>query len=139
LHKRRAILELIRTQLSALPDFGGCWIQRIAPKRESFPAITLFADSEGVEYISNISPRSQLRTLTVTVIVWVDSGVDDEKTEQDMDVFAAEIETQLTTPIGAHDLQLVSTDFQFTEDDFEISALTLTYRTTYTTTEFNPT
>lgn len=138
MHKRRVILNDIRDQLDSLPYFGIARIQRIAPSRESFPSITLFAESESVDHISNAIPRSQLRVLTISVIAWLNNAQDDEKTELDMDQYALEIEGALTKPSHAEDIHLVSTDFLFAEDDTAINALTLTYKITYLTTELNP-
>jgi hypothetical protein len=85
-----------------------------------------------------MTPRAQLRVLMVSIITWLNSAQDDEKTERDMDQYALEIESALTQPLMAEDIHLVSTDFLFSEDDTAINALTLTYKVTYATTELDP-
>jgi hypothetical protein len=139
MHIRRSILESIRTQLKVLPNYGGVWIQRIAPNRNSFPAITLYPENETVDTLTiHVSPRPQERALTVIVNVWIKGTPDNEKIESDFDKAAVDIESTIVLPANAIDFYLLSTDFQFVEDDAEINAITLTYRVIYETTEFNP-
>jgi hypothetical protein len=139
MHIRRFFLESLRTQLKTLPNYGGVWIQRAAPQRSAYPAITLFTDNETAETLSIHAPaRPQDRLLTVSVIIWIKGTQDDEKAEIDMDASAADVEGVLRRPVGADDLYLVATDFQFAEDEPDIHAVTLTYKISYNTTEFSP-
>jgi hypothetical protein len=138
MHIRRLFLEDLRTQLKTLPNYGGVWIQRCVPTRGSFPAITVFSDNETQEF-NTIGPvRCQNRYLTVSVIVWIRGSVDDEKIEIDMDNASLDIEQKLRTPTGADDFYMVSTDFQYSEEDGDLSAVTLTYKLEYSTNEFDP-
>lgn len=140
MHIRRTFLQALRMQLKTLLGYGGVWIQRSAPRRETYPAITLFSDSETVEIMSVHTPaRPQERSLTITVIVWLKGGPDFEKAEADMDGFALDIEQTVKLPAGADDIYLVSTEFQFAEDEPDIHAVSLTYKLDYNTVEFNPT
>jgi hypothetical protein len=138
MHIRRLFVEDLQTQLKTLPNYGGVWIQRCLPSRGSFPAITVFSENETIEF-NTIGPiRCQNRFLTLSVVVWIRAGVDDEKIEMDMDKAALDIEQKLRTPAGADDFYMVSTDFQFSEEDGELSAVTLTYKLEYSTNEFDP-
>jgi hypothetical protein len=139
MHIRRAFLVALRTQLKTLSGYGGVWIQRIGPTRNAFPALTLFADSETVDFATIHGPRQQSRVLTVSVLAWIRGTPDDEKAETDMDAAALAIEGVLTAPTGALDLYLIATDFTVAEDEPEVHVVTLTYRLEYITTEFNPT
>lgn len=139
MHLRRLILESIRTQLKTLPNYGGVWIQRVAPSRNSFPSITLYAENETVETLTvHPSPRWQDRTVTVSVNVWIKGTQDNEKLEVDFDKAALEIEQTITSVPNSVYFDLVATEFNFLEDDAEINTVTLTYRITYNTQEFNP-
>ena len=139
MHQRRQFLENIKTQLEMLPNFGSIMIQRILPARNAWPAITLFADQESVQTESiHPSPRPQDRALTISVVIWIKGGADDEKAEKDMDKYAAAVETALLKPIGADDMALVATDFVVDEEEAEIHAVTLTYSLLYNTLENNP-
>jgi hypothetical protein len=138
-HKRRSLLEALRTQLKTV--YSGVWIQRVAPVRNQYPCITLYAESETTETPSiNAQPRPQLRTVSVSVTAWIRGSPDDEKPEADLDANALQIEQVLTIPATAKNLVLTSTDFDIAEDDPELHAVRLTYQMTYTTqSEFNPT
>ncbi|UOA08328.1 hypothetical protein [Methylobacter sp. S3L5C] len=138
MHIRRANLESLRTQLQALPDFAGVWIQRIGPVRNSYPCITLYSESETVEYLTfQRSPRPQERTQNVSVNIWVRGTTDDEKAEIDMDNFALAVEAILSQPDKSSAMQLVATDFKVAEDEPELHVVTLTYHLNYFSTEFN--
>lgn len=138
MHRRRVFLESLREQLQGLPNYGGVWIQRSSPQRNAYPAITLFSDHETSDLQTVHSPRCMARLLTVAVMVWIRGTPDDEKADIDMDEAAADIELTLRKPVGADDMILVSTDFQYSEDDPEIHAVTLTYRIEYSANEFDP-
>jgi hypothetical protein len=139
MHKRRAILEDLRTQLKTLSGYGGVWIQRSGPDRTAYPAITLFAVAEDVETLTiHGSPRAQKRDLKISIIAWIRSTQDEEKIETDFDNAAIDIEQKLRKPSMAYDFLLIGTDFSYVEDDMEINAVTLTYQVPYTTDEFNP-
>jgi hypothetical protein len=139
MHIRRKILEDIRTQLKALSDIGGVWIQRVAPSRAAYPAITLYSESETVEILTiHTVPRPQERVLNVSIVVWISNTPDDEKSEYDMDAFALLVEQTVRTPTNAIDCYLTATSFQFSEDDATLSAVTLTYTIIYETIEFSP-
>ena len=138
MHKRRHYLEDLQAQLQTLPGFGGVWIQRNAPGKNMWPAITVFCETETAQRIM-IHPASILdRIATVSIVVWVRGVQDDEKIETDFDTHAEAIESLLVTPTGALDFYLVATSFNFSEDDPEINALTLTYALQYESVERSP-
>jgi hypothetical protein len=140
MHKRRILLEALQAQLKALSAFAGVWIQRIPPSRQSFPCVTLFADSETVDTLTiHPQPRPQERALTVTVNAWIRGTVAGEKAGVDMDEAAAQIEAVMLKPALASDILLIATDFIADETEPEIHAVTLTYRLFYTAIEFSPT
>jgi hypothetical protein len=140
MHKRRALLEALQTQLKTLPGFAGVWIQRIGPVRNSFPCVTLYADAESVETMTiHNQPRPQDRIITVSINAWIRGTVADEKAETDMDDAAVLIESIMTRPAGADDIQLIATDFKVSEDEPEIHVITLTYQISYNTVEFSAT
>jgi len=140
MHIRRNILQALRTQLQALPGFGGVWIQRIGPGRNAYPCITLYAEAETVEHLTfQPTPRPQERVVTVAVNIWIRGVEDDEKAEIDMDDFAVVVEGVLVRPALASGMSLIATDFKVSEEEPEIHALTLTYQISYFSTEFSPT
>lgn len=140
MHKRRAILEALRTQLKTLSGFAGVWIQRIGPVRNVFPCITLFAEEEKCENLTiHLQPRAQDRILTISINAWIRGTIDDEKAESDMDAAALLIEGIMTKPSGTDDILLMATDFKVSENEPEIHVCTLTYQIYYHTTEFTPT
>ncbi len=139
MHLRRLYLEAVATQLKTLPGFAGVWIQRIGPSRNSFPCITLYADSETVDNLTiHPLPRAQNRVVTLSIAAWIRGTADDEKAERDMDDAAAAIESIMTKHTTAQDLFLVATDFNIAEDEPEIHVVTLTYHLFYSSTEFSP-
>ncbi|MGZ8927133.1 MAG: hypothetical protein ACXW03_01615 [Methylobacter sp.] len=140
MHKRRAILEALQTQLKTVSVFAGVWIQRIGPTRNNFPCITLYADAESSETMTiHGQPRPQDRILTVSINAWIRGTADDEKAEKDMDDAAVLIESVMTKPAGADDILLVATDFKVSEEEPEIHVVTLTYQLSYHCTEFSAT
>ena len=144
MHIRRAILEALRTQLKTL-GYAGVWIQRIAPTRNAWPCITLYAEEEGVQTITGevdqypIVPRSQTRIISVPINVWIKSTGDPEKVESDMDDASVAVEAVIVNTFGAADVLLVATDFKVVEDEPEINIVTLTYHISYYAEEQNPT
>lgn len=139
MHKRRAILEALKTKLQAVSGYSGVFIQRVPPAVQ-YPCITLASEAEAVDTLTIHAPaRPQDRTLTVSVKAWILGTPDDEKPESDMDAAALDIEGAMTKPTGASDITLVSTDFQISEDEPEIHAVVLTFSVSYQTTEFSPT
>jgi hypothetical protein len=139
MHRRRQLLEALKTQLKTLPDFGGVWIQRVSPVRNAYPAITLFADAEvnEAQTIHN-APRQCVRVLTVPIVIWMRGAQDNEKPEKDLDAAALAVESALSAPDGVIDFRLIATDFQIHEDDQDVYAVTLTYEIEYTITEADP-
>lgn len=136
MHKRREILEALRTQLLAVSELRGCYIQRIGPAKNEFPHATLFAESDRVETLTIHAPYRPLdRRLTVQVVGWVRGTVDNEKAEADLDATAELIEKNLTVPANVDDMRLLSTDFAVSEDEPEIHQVTLTYQIDYETNE----
>jgi len=142
MHIRRYFLEYIRNNLKTLPSpsFSGVWIQRIGPSRNSFPCITIYAESESVENLTvHAQPRPQERILTIAVNIWIRGTPDDEKAESDMDSAAVQVEAAMLNNMGADDVILVGTDFNVDEIEPEIHLCKLTYQISYNTREFNPT
>lgn len=138
MHKRRKILEDLQTQLKTVAGFAGVWIQRGAPSRNAFPGITLYADSETVEYLLIHQPNTLDRTLNVSIVAWIKGSPNDEKIEADMDKAAAAIETELVLPADALTIQLVSTDFNLLDDEAGPQTITINYSITYETIENLP-
>ena len=138
MHKRRHYLEDLQTQLKTLAGFGGVWIQRNAPSRNLWPAITVYCESETAERLSVHPTPIVDRVANISIVVWVRGVQDDEQIESDFDSYAEAIESLLITPIGALDFYLVATSFQFSEDDPEINALTLIYALQYESVERSP-
>lgn len=138
MHKRTAFLNSLKNQLKTLSGFGGVWIQRNTPVRNSFPSITLFVESE-LSNRQTINPIMCLaRQMTVKIVIWIRGTQDDEKLEFDFDNAAELIEKKLIAPSGCDDFFLIGTDFQFLEEEPEINAVTLTYMLEYSALEGNP-
>lgn len=139
MHIRRLILQDLRTQLAALPEFNAVWIQRVEPARGGQRSITLHDESEEVDTLTvHAAPRQQDRALIVVVTAWIRGSVDDEKVESDMDAAALSIETGLIVPSNALDMILIGTTKNVSEDTPDLSSISLSYRIDYLTTERNP-
>lgn len=146
MHIRRALLEDLRAQLKTLTGYGGVWIKRTEPTQNLARTITLFDDNEDVETLTIHAPaRPQDRIVTVSVIGWVRGAVDSEKVESDMDDVAYEIENKLrrpTTTVGGiqvcSDMVLVGSNKNVSEQQSDLSSITLSYRLDYQTIEFAP-
>ena len=146
MHIRRALLESLRTQLKTLAGYGGVWIKRTEPTQNLAKTITLFDENEDVETLSIHSPaRPQDRALLISIIAWIRGSIDNEKTEADLDAAALDIEMKLRAPTTAvsglqvcTDMHLVGSNKQVSENQADLSSITLTYRIDYQTMEFTP-
>jgi hypothetical protein len=142
MHIRRRWLNAIKAQLKTISDFSKRVLnQRTAPKT-GFPGVTVYAVTEttAIETI-HLPPRSQERTLTVHVNLYIKTTQDDEKLESDIDSYTALIEAVIKAPEGVNDLQLIETIFPevFPDDEkLDVAEITMIYLLRYDTTEFNP-
>jgi hypothetical protein len=138
MHRRRNILEFLATRLRTLSGYSVVRIQRAGSSRLAYPYITLYAESEECKTLTvHPQPRPQDRALIVSVNVWIRGTVDDEKPETDMDNAAVDVESVMSKPTIADDIELIATDFAVAEDEPEIHVVTLTYRVVYTSTEYS--
>jgi len=140
MHRRRALIDDLKNQLLLAGHFGaGVWNTRLQPKTNSYPCVTLFAESETVTHTTmHPAPRGQLRTLNISVNAWYRGAVDIEKPETDMDAGALLIEQTLRKPVAAADLQLTGSEYREADDDPELFIVALSYQISYQATEYNP-
>lgn len=118
-HIRKSIRDNITTALTGLTTTGSNVYQtRFYPLAEAkLPALTVYTKSEATEYGTINPPRTQMRTLEVTVEAYVsgNSGVDDT-----LDTIAVEVEEALATDVtrggNAKDTLITSFDADFSGD-----------------------
>lgn len=141
MHPRRAILEAIKKQLAAVPQFKSVRNTRAVSwpaVGNDFPCVTFYADSEQTQTLTiHLQPRPQDRTLSVAVRVWFGGSVDIEQAEEQFDIQSARVEQAMTLNMaGVNDIILLSTDFESMEEEPLLDIVTLTYQVDYSTTEF---
>jgi hypothetical protein len=141
MHQRRAILLAIRDQLKTLDGFKAVRIQRQGPSGNTFPNLSLYAESETVETLTiHPQPRPQERRLNVPITAWILHTIDPELVEDHMDAAAARIETGMTDRIDdVLDVLLISTDFAAPGDEQGDYSVTLTYQVWYSSVELQQT
>ena len=118
-HIRKSIRDNITTALTGLTTTGSNVYQtRFYPLAEAkLPALTVYTKSEATEYGTINPPRTQMRTLEVTVEAYVsgNSGVDDT-----LDTIAVEVEEALAADVtrggNAKDTLITSFDADFSGD-----------------------
>lgn len=138
MHKRRAILQDLKSQLVDSGQFAAVYIQRIPP-RQAYPVINLYMDSETVQSsVVQWPDRLQERTLTVSIECWFRGNNIDEATETNMDRFSEAIEQIIMQPAAASEITLISTTPSVDETDPELHYMTLTYQVEYETYQNNP-
>lgn len=118
-HVRQSIRSNITTTLTGLATTGSNVHQtRFYPLAEAkLPALTIYTKSEETEYGTVKVPRTQVRSLAVTVEAYVsgNSGVDNT-----LDTIATEIEEALYTDLTrggfAKDTQITGFEAEFSGD-----------------------
>jgi len=131
-HKRRQIIENIRTKLKTMPNIGGCWIQQVPPKRIAWPCLTLHADNETNNPLTIHEPDDE-RFINLQVTAWIRGTPDDERIDAEMDKMGLAIEKLMNEDFGASSCRLIQTDFITDQEEPEIHQLTITYQIIYYT------
>lgn len=115
-HLRKLIRDDIKTTLTGLTTTGSkVYATRVYPLAAgNLPGIVMYSDSEQVEYATVSLPRTQMRTLTVTVEVYVrGTGSYDDQLDQ----ICAEIEAALYADVTrsglAKDTKITGFEAQF--------------------------
>lgn len=140
-HVRKLIRDNIETALTGLATTGGNVYQtRVYPLAEDrLPGIAIFTKSESTDYATVNPPRTQIRTLVVTVEIYV-KGV--SNFDDTLDAIAVEVEEALYTDRTrggyAKDTRIISFDADFSGDgDQPVAQATLDVECEYTTLENN--
>ncbi len=138
-HIRKLIRDDIKTTLTGLTTTGAnCFASRVYPIESArLPGIIIYTESETNNYVTMGLPRTQRRTLRVSVEVYV-SGVSNY--DATLDLICAEIEDALYTDLTrggyAEDTKVVNFDSQFTGDGNQPVAIgVLTVEVEYHSTE----
>lgn len=138
-HVRKQIRDNIETTLTGLSTTGSnVYRSRVYPiADDKLPGILIYTDSEEVETVSITPPRTQLRSLTVRVEVFVKalSNFDDE-----IDTIAEEIEAALAADATrgglAKDTTITGFDAEFSGDgDQPVGTGRISIRVDYATLE----
>ncbi len=142
MHVRRQWLNALKAQLKTIPEFAKRVLNQRTPPKNQYPSVTVYSVTENTA-IENIhpAPRSQERTLTVHVNLYIKTTQDDEKLESDIDSYTALIEAVIKAPEGVNDLQLIETIFPEVfpdEEKLEVAEVNMIYLLRYDTTEFSP-
>mgnify|MGYP003133919975 FL=1 len=118
-HVRKLIRDNITTTLTGLSTTGSNVFQtRFYPLAEAkLPALAIYTKSEASEYGTLKVPRTQIRTLDVTVEAYVAANSNADNT---LDTIAVEIEEALATDLTrggrAKETKVVSFDADFNGD-----------------------
>ena len=118
-HVRKSIRDNIKTTLTGLTTTGTNVFQtRFYPLAEAkLPALAIYTKSETSEYGTIKTPRTQVRTLDVTVEAYVSGNTNVDNT---LDTIATEVEealyTDLTRGGNAKETRVTSFDADFSGD-----------------------
>jgi len=138
-HVRKLIRDNIETTLTGLATTGANVYQtRVYPIAEDrLPGLAIYTSSEATEYATLTPPRTQLRTLSVSVDVYAKAvtAYDDL-----LDAACVEIEEALYTDRtrggSAKDTRIIAFDSDFSGDgDQPVARATLTVEVDYVTIE----
>ena len=138
-HVRKLIRDDIETTLTGLTTTGSNVYQtRVYPIAEDrLPGLAIYTSTEATDYATITPPRTQVRTLSVSVDVYVKSvtGYDDT-----LDAACVEIEEALYTDRtrggNAKDTRITAFDSDFSGDgDQPVARATLTVEVEYVTLE----
>jgi hypothetical protein len=138
-HVRKLIRDNIETTLTGLATTGANVYQtRVYPIAEDrLPGLAIYTSSEATEYATLTPPRTQLRTLSVSVDVYAKAvtAYDDL-----LDAACVEIEEALYTDRtrggNAKDTRIIAFDSDFSGDgDQPVARATLTVEVDYVTIE----
>jgi len=118
-HVRKSIRDNIKTTLTGLTTTGTNVFQtRFYPLAEAkLPALAIYTKSEVTEYGTIHTPRTQIRTLDVTVEAYVSGNTNVDNT---LDTISKEVEealyTDLTRGGNAKETKVISFDADFSGD-----------------------
>lgn len=118
-HVRKSIRDNITTTLTGLTTTGSNVFQtRFYPLAEAkLPALAIYTKSETTEYGTVHVPRTQIRTLDVTVEAYVSGNTNVDNT---LDTIATEVEEALATDLtrggNAKETKVISFDADFSGD-----------------------
>jgi hypothetical protein len=140
-HVRKLIRDDIETTLTGLATTGSNVYQtRVYPIAEDrLPGLAIYTSTEATDYATITPPRTQVRTLTVSVDVYVKAVTAYDDT---LDVICVEIEEALYTDRtrggNAKDTRVTAFDSDFSGDgDQPVARATLTVEVDYVTLENN--
>jgi hypothetical protein len=143
MHPRRQILKRIKARLTAEQAF--LWVRNTrltSPPAvgNNYPGITFYALSEQTTTETIHGPeRPQTRQLEVDVSVWLQpNSRDPEEGEAQADHYAELVEQIMVEDefiAGVDDVRLVSTNYEFSEDEPSIHRVILGFQIDYNTME----
>jgi len=140
-HVRKLIRDDIETTLTGLATTGANVYQtRVYPIAEDrLPGLAIYTSTEATDYATITPPRTQVRTLTVSVDVYVKAVTAYDDT---LDAICVEIEEALYTDRtrggNAKDTRVTAFDSDFSGDgDQPVARATLTVEVDYVTLENN--
>jgi hypothetical protein len=138
-HVRKLIRDNVTTTLTGLTTTGANVYQtRVYPLAEDkLPGLAIYTGSESTEYGTINPPRTQIRTLTVHVELYV-KGLADY--DDDLDQIALEVEEALYTDLTrggyAKDTRVTAFEADFSgEGDQPVAYATMTIEVDYMTLE----
>ena len=139
MHVRKSKRDNITATLTGLSVTGDNVYQtRVYPiAADKLPGIAIYTRSEGIEYATLTTPRSLIKTMTVSVEAYV-QGSDD-----DLDAIASEIETALSNDLTrggfAKDTRVIGFETDFSGDpDQPVGTGIISVEVDYVTIEGSP-
>lgn len=141
-HIRKLIRDNIETALTGLSTTDGrVYKTRVYPIAENrLPGLAIYTREESIEYATITKPRTQMRSLVVSVEIYVKGQAD---YDDELDQIASEIEVALysdpTRGGYAKDTMVTSFDCDFSGDgDQPVARATMQISVDYVTLENNP-
>ena len=142
-HIRKLIRDNIVTSLTGLTTTGSnVYASRVHPlAANKLPGLAVYTNSEQIQYRTISLPRTQSRTITINVEIYVKAVA---TFDDDIDTVVAEVEAALYTDVTrggyAEDTKVTSLDVQFSGDgDQPIAGARLDVEVMYFATEGSPT
>lgn len=142
-HIRKLIRDNIVTSLTGLTTTGSnVYASRVHPLAgNKLPGLAVYTNSEQIQYRTISLPRTQSRTITINVEIYVKAVA---TFDDDIDTVVAEVEAALYTDVTrggyAEDTKVTSLDVQFSGDgDQPIAGARLDVEVMYFATEGSPT
>lgn len=138
MHPRLEIINHIGTLFKTLPKITRVVNSRLAPRFQSFPALTFYDEDESITALTIHDKGDTDRDINLTAIIWVRWDVDPEKTEAQLDDLSWLVEQALPFEIdvlnvyGIQPIGIVKDVPDYEEDGARLATATVSFKISYT-------